>query len=423
MVFDLQVPPDRSRRYISDSAWTDSAASFPDAKHGAGHLVDTTMLFAPRSGGVKRYLMAKRAWLGANRPSVRHTLLVPGAHSRDNGRGVVQIASPRLPFGDGYRWPASVKKWGERLVQLDPDLIEAGDPYGPGHAALEAGERLGVPVVGFCHSDPAALAALHLGSWAEPPVRRRWAKLFRRFDKVVAPSRHIAERLYDAGVFNVRVQPLGVDTRLFTPERADPVGVRRELGLSGDTRLLVFAGRPAREKNIEVLMDAVAKLGPRYHLLLIAAGAGARTQANVSFIDYVREPTEVARLLASCDAFVHANHQEPFGLVALEALACALPMVGVASGGIAELVDEEVGQLAERATPAAMAETIEALFARDLGAIGAAARARAEARHGWDATFTGLSGLYAELTGVQPALAVAHPSSVRPRLRLAARMG
>ena len=48
----------------------------------------------------------------------------------------------------------------------------AGDPYGPGHAALEAGDRLGIPVVGFCHSDPAALAALHLGSWAEPPVRR-----------------------------------------------------------------------------------------------------------------------------------------------------------------------------------------------------------------------------------------------------------
>lgn len=423
MVFHLQVPPDRLRRYNDDSRWTNCAAVVPDSPADASHLVDTTMLFAPRSGGVKRYLMAKRAWFSANRPAVRHTLLVPGAHTRDNGRGLVQLAAPRLPFGDGYRWPASVKKWGERLVQLGPDLIEAGDPYGPGHAALDAGERLGVPVVGFCHSDPAALAALHLGNWAEPPVRRRWAQLFRRFDRVVAPSRHIAERLHDAGVFKVRVQALGVDTRLFTPERADPVGVRRQLGLSADTRLLVFAGRPAREKNVEVLMDAVARLGPGYHLLLIGAGAGAKAQANVSFIDYVRDPTEVARLLASCDAFVHANHQEPFGLVALEALACALPMVGVASGGIAELVDEEVGQLAERATPAAMAEAIEALFTRDLTQVGTAARARAVARHGWDATFTGLSELYAELAGGRPAPVIAHPLPSRPRLRLAARMG
>ena len=43
------------------------------------HLIDTTMMYAPRSGGVKRYLMAKRGWLGRRRPDVRHTLVVPGA--------------------------------------------------------------------------------------------------------------------------------------------------------------------------------------------------------------------------------------------------------------------------------------------------------------------------------------------------------
>ncbi len=357
------------------------------------------MLFAPRSGGVKRYLTAKSDWFRRHRPNVRHTLVVPGEETRRAGQGIMTIAAARLPFGDGYRWPTATKKWADQLVRLRPDVIEAGDPYGPGHAALEAGERLGAPVVGFCHSDPAALAALHLGEWAEPPVRRRWARLFCRFDRVVAPSRHIAERLAFAGVPRVMVQPLGVDTDLFHPSRADREGVRAQLGLRPGTRLLVFAGRAAREKNIEVLLDAAAKLGPHYHLMLVGAGALAKPQANTTFIDYVRDPKAVARLLASCDAFVHANDREPFGLVALEAMACGLPLVGVASGGIGELVDEAVGQLADRAAAPDMADAITALFERDVTALGAAARRRAEERHSWDSTFENLSALYGDLTG------------------------
>ena len=363
------------------------------------------MLYAPRSGGVKRYLLAKRSWFADHRPGVAHTLVVPGDATRNNGRGTLTVAAVRLPFGDGYRWPTSIRRWTEHLVSLRPSLIEAGDPYGPGHAALDAGERLGVPVVGFCHSDPAALAALHLGSWAEPTVRRRWARLFRRFDRVVAPSMHIAERLDSAGVPNVHVQALGVDTHLFSPERRDPARLRQELGLAPDTKLLVFAGRPAREKNVDVLLEAVDLLGDDYHLLLIHAGMGCRAQDNATFLDYVKEPREMARLLSSCDAFVHANDREPFGLIALEALACGLPMVGVSSGGIAELVDEEVGQLAHRATPEAMAEAIVALFERDPSSVGAAARHRAVNRHGWDATFCGLSSLYGQLCGAPEEIA------------------
>jgi len=370
------------------------------------HIVDTTMLFAPKSGGVKRYLLAKRAWLAQARPGVRHTLVVPGEETCPTRQGVVTIAAARLPFGDGYRYPASIRIWADQLVALQPDMIEAGDPYGPGHAALDAGERLGVPVVGFCHTDPAALARLHLGEWAEPPVRRRWAQFFRRFDQVVAPSRHIAERLHQAGVPNVRVQPLGVDTERFHPENADPASLRRHLGLKPDTRVLIFAGRAAREKNVDVLLETIGRLGAPYHLVLVGAGAFAKPQAHTTFIDFQRDTATVARLLASADAFVHANDKEPFGLIALEAMASGLPIVCVKTGGLSEIVDAEVGQLAERATAGAMAEAVEALFARDHHAIGAAARARAVERHGWAHTFEGLSRLYAELCGGGAPMAV-----------------
>ena len=363
-------------------------------------LVDTTMLYAPRSGGVKRYLSAKRDWLTAHRPKVAHTLVAPGPKDAHDGHGEVSIYAAPLPFADGYRWPVSTASWTDRLIRQRPTLIEAGDPYTPGRAALKAGDRLGVPVVGFCHTDLGALAALHIGEWAEQPVRKRWAAIYRQFDRVVAPSRYMAERLIAAGVEDAVALPLGVDIDTFEPRRADREGLRRRLGLSPDERLLVFAGRPAREKRIDVLVEAVERLGAPYRLLLIGAGAAAPEPSDrVIRMDYTRDPTDLAGLLASCDAFVHANDAEPFGLIVLEAMACGLPVVGVDSGGVAESVDASVGALAVRSTGAAMAEAIDGLFQRDLDQLSRAARQRAERRHGWDAVFNTLTGVYADLSG------------------------
>src|SRR5690606_6499680 len=133
-------------------------------------LIDTTMQYAPISGGVKRYLHSKRAWLARHRPGVAHTIVVPGKKSGAPEDHVVTVAAARVPFGAGYRWPISRRKWATWLQSLNPAIIEAGDPYGPGVAALDAGQALGAPVVGFCHSDPAYLASLHWGEWARKPV-------------------------------------------------------------------------------------------------------------------------------------------------------------------------------------------------------------------------------------------------------------
>lgn len=363
------------------------------------HLLDTTMLFAPKSGGVKRYLLAKRAWLAKSRPDLRHTLVTPGPRTRATADGLVSISAPLIPFGDGYRIPASLRKWTRIIAHLKPNLIEAGDAYVPGHAALEAAEATGAATIGFCHSDPAALAALHFGEWAAAPAQKRWAKFFSRFDRVIAPSAYIAQRLMEAGVPRVSVQPLGVDIDVFHPGRADREVVRRDLGLDAGERLLVFAGRPAREKNLETLVEAVEKLGPRYRLMLIAAGANLKPHPQVIPLGYVRDPKQLARLIGSGDAFVHANDQEPFGLIVLEALAAGLPVVGPSTGGVSELIDEDVGQVAFEATGAGLAEAVDALFARDLHAVSAAARRRAEERHTWDRAFQGLMRTYGEVLG------------------------
>lgn len=362
-------------------------------------MVDTTMLYAPRSGGVKRYLLSKKAWIETNRPGIAHSLVVPGARHEAGGDGIIKLHATKLPFGDGYRWPSSVKRWAAWIAAMKPALIEAGDPYTPGQGALEAGQRAGCPVVGFCHSDPAGLAALHFGEWAKKPVEKRWARLFGQFDRVISPSRFIAQRLEEAGVRNIVIRPLGVEIDTFRPDRRDRDWLLRKLGLPAEARLLCFAGRPAREKNIDVLIEAVQKLGAPYHLVLVGAGAGMPAEDRVIALPYERDPRAVARIIASCDAFVHANDKEPFGLIVLEAMACGRPVVGVNAGGVAETVTQDVGQLARSADPDEYAQAIQALFERDIDAIGAAARVHTVERFAWNRVFEDLCMTYAEVSG------------------------
>lgn len=362
-------------------------------------MVDTTMLYAPRSGGVKRYLLSKKAWIEENRPGVAHSLVVPGARHQAGRDGIIKLHATKLPFGDGYRWPSSVKRWGAWVASMKPSLIEAGDPYTPGQGALEAGQRAGCPVVGFCHSDPAGLAALHFGEWAKKPVEKRWARLFGQFDRVISPSRFIARRLEEAGIQDIVIRPLGVEIDTFRPDRGDRNWLLKKLGLPADARLLCFAGRPAREKNIDVLIEAVQKLGAPYHLVLVGAGQGMPAEDRVIALPYERDPKAVARIIASCDAFVHANDKEPFGLIVLEAMACGRPVVGVNAGGVAETVNDSVGQLSQSADPDHYAAAIEALFARDIEAIGAAARVHTVETFAWNRVFEDLCMTYGDVSG------------------------
>src|SRR5206468_5979553 len=109
-VFDIAPGPDKLVRLDPSEAFL---AHGPVAT--GYHLIDTTMMYAPRSGGVKRYLTAKRSWLAGRRPDIRHTLVVPGARTRLDSEGLVTVSATRLPFGDGYRMPASVTKWATAL--------------------------------------------------------------------------------------------------------------------------------------------------------------------------------------------------------------------------------------------------------------------------------------------------------------------
>ena len=372
------------------------------------HIADLTMFYADESGGVRRYLEAKRSWLEA-RPGYRHTLVLPRGAGPESA-GTVRVPSLPLPFAHGYRLPFARHAAVRALVELRPHVIEAGDPYRLAWAALDAGQALGVPVLAFYHSDlPRALGRL-CGPRSERLVAAYVRRLYKSFDLVLAPSTAMVARLFDMGVTRVGHQPLGVDTGVFRPGRRSEEW-RRLLGAGPADRLLVYVGRFAPEKNLPVLVQALDRLGPGYLLVLVGQGSPPPAHDRLRVLPYVGDRLRLASLMASCDAFLHAGDQETFGLVALEAMACGLPVIAAHAGGLAELVDEKVGASVAPGDPAAFADAVRSLFERapgDRTQLGYAARRRARA-YDWQRVLPPMIARYHALCAIAQAASAHAP--------------
>jgi alpha-1,6-mannosyltransferase len=371
------------------------------------HLVDTTLFYSPTSGGVKRYLTAKHQWLRAN-TNWKHSILVPGEKEHIEHGSVCNVPGYPWPGTFNYRLPLNPRRWTRLLDQLQPDLIEAGDAFHPAWCAWRVAQRRQIPLAAFYHSNMPQIIARRIGAMSERVLGRYARWLYERFDVVFAPSRLMCAFLNSIGVAHTVHQPLGVDAEIFSPARRT-LELRARLGLPENTRLLAYAGRFSGEKNLDVLLQAFARLGAPYHLLMIGGDRSARPMSNVTMVPYRRDSAELAQWLASVDALVHAGTKETFGLVVLEAMACGRPVVGARAGAIPEIVDETVGQLAEPMSAASMAEAIAALYERDIEAVGAAARTRVLRQFTWTQAFTAQVNAYASLVRARRVLATARP--------------
>lgn len=356
------------------------------------------MFYTAESGGVRTYLTAKANWL-ARRTNIEHIVVAPDQIEAKGAR-FIGVPSLPIPYARGYRMPLSCRIAARKIQQLQPDLIEVGDPYQLAWAALRVRDRTAVPVVGFCHSDLPRLIAHRFGSSAQRVAARYMQALYRHFDLVLAPSRTMMNKLRDIGISQVRHQPLGVDTRIFCPSRRNPA-LRRQLGLPPESRLLIYAGRFTHEKKLPLLLDAMRRLGSPYHLVMVGSGARLPASSRVTYLPFQGEADGLAELIASCDVLVHPGDQETFGLIVLEAMACGIPVVGANAGGISELIDEQTGILVRPGSAGTLAEGISRAYEADIGLLGRQARRKALERYDWNSVIPQLLHQYAGLVGAQ----------------------
>jgi len=381
-------------------------------------ICDLTQFYSPVSGGVKRYISEKIAWMRRARPEDRHVLIIPGEQNacRDDGLArTYTIRSPLVSRTARYRALLNLTAVEEILEKERPDVIESGDPYQVAWKALASGDALGIPVVAFYHSHfpEAYLRTIdkffgHIAVDITRDIARRYVReLYNRFAATIVPSPALARLLQDWGVRNTRLGELGVDTALFHAN-ADPDEtrqVRAALDIADDRILLLYVGRLAPEKNVTTLFDAFAQLdAARFTLVVVGDGSERRHLArlrerneNVHWLPYQGDGRQLARLYRAADLFVHPGVQETFGLVALESQASGTPVVGIRGSYMDRIIFTDQNHWAAENSPHALAEAIRIMARRDLASEGRAAAARVHQFYGWDRVFERLFGVYAEV--------------------------
>ncbi|MCC3275536.1 glycosyltransferase [Arthrobacter sp. zg-Y40] len=339
----------------------------------------------------------------------------PGLPDRvqvQDGLEVVHVAAgPALPLPKDDLLPymgqlaeGMVADWGNQ----PPDVVHSHF-WMSGLAALEAVQSAAddgarVPVLHTFHA-LGTVKKRHQGAEDTSPPERTWLEpsVGRRADRVLATCSDEVFELKAMGVPGSRISiaPCGVDLSLFKSRGpAEPRGRRHRIAA---------VGRLVPRKGVDLAIQALGLLqeaGMADVELLIVGGssdcAGLESDPearrlmslarSLGVADRVLLRGQVPRedmpaVLRSADAVVCAPWYEPFGIVPLEAMACAVPVVATAVGGLIDtVVHGKTGLLVPPRDPAALAAALGELlqnpgYARRLGTAG---RQRASARYSWD---------------------------------------
>jgi glycosyltransferase involved in cell wall biosynthesis len=195
---------------------------------------------------------------------------------------------------------------------------------------------------------------------------------------VATPSRWLMQKVEQSmlvpAIVEGRVIPNGVDLSVFHP--SDRHAARAALDVPQAAKVLLFAANGVRQnvwKDYETMratLEVVAKGLQGQKVLFIALGeedgweqAG---QAMIRFVPYQKDPAIVARYFQAADVYLHAARADTFPNSVLEALACGVPVVATAVGGIPEQVnDTKTGFLVPPRAVEAMAERLVQVLSKE----------------------------------------------------------
>ena len=223
-------------------------------------------------------------------------------------------------------------------------------------------------------------------------LRDYWMIGHLRYKRYIAVSRRVSQELvkhYNVPESRIRVISNGVDVDRFKPDTSARRQIREDFGIPQEAPLLLFVGHEFNRKGLAHLIDAMERLGPEFHLLVVGSDNQApyRAMAKVSAgrIVYAGEQKNVERFFAAADAFVFPTSYETFSLVCMEAMASGLAVFATPVGGIEEYLKDGRNGMMITQDGADIAQKVEAVFQNDTLAaqLRAAARGAAE-NYSWD---------------------------------------
>jgi 1,2-diacylglycerol 3-alpha-glucosyltransferase len=320
---------------------------------------------------------------------------------------VFRMPSLPLPTRTQYRLTLPlVSRRNRNGVIKRLSVIHVHSPFVTGWMGLRYARRYGIPLVYTYHTQLEAYA--HYIPFERNATRFAATQLTRTFsnlaDAVIVPTDAMAQRLREVGVgVRIEIVPSGIDLPRFGAGLRDE-SLRRKAGAGPGDRLVLSVGRLAKEKNVELLLEALA-LTPDESLKLAIAGDGplradlealaaARSLGGrVRFLGNVPRE-ELPSLYASADAFVLPSMTETQGLVLAEALAAGAYVIA-ADAEQNRNVLEGAGALVQP-TPEAFALTLAAVPALPDEQVATTAR-RAAQRFSLETQTDRVLALYASL--------------------------
>jgi glycosyltransferase involved in cell wall biosynthesis/predicted metal-dependent phosphoesterase TrpH len=291
----------------------------------------------------------------------------------------------------------------ETLAEGRYDAIHVAAPGPAGIAATLLNRIAGVPLLASYHTELATYAGLRSGDEGiEAMARAALGAFYRAPSLVLSPSPAADCSLLDLGLPPERLVrwERGVDTARFSPAKA----ARDEL--PGEIKVL-YAGRITREKGIDLLAESFLRAhahDSRLHLLLAGGGAEEeelrhRLGERATFLGWL-EGEDLARAYASADVFLFCSTTDTYGQVVLEAGASGVPVVAVAEGGPASLVENRhtgmlCGPDADHIAGTVLQLAASPLLRRHLGA----SAVRAARERSWQRSLEQLADGYRRVIG------------------------
>ena len=246
---------------------------------------------------------------------------------------------PRYP-GLKFGFPATTSLL-ERWTDCPPDAIYVATEGPLGWSALRVARKLGIAAATGFHTR----FDQYMRDYGMPFLESTALRWMRRFhnggDATLVPTLELAEFLQSQNFTHVVRLARAVDADQFRPERRDPA-LRREWGLDESGLAVIYLGRIAPEKNLDLAVRAFRELQrnrPDARFVWVGDGPAREklAQEHPDFIFCgVQRGTEVARHFASADLFLFPSHSETFGNTTLEAMASGIAAVAFDYGAARE---------------------------------------------------------------------------------------